>query len=570
MKFSLKNKLLLAAICPLVILGMVVIIITSTNVRNSIRDEIKDSLRATAMATLAAYEQNSGDYYEASNGDIWKGGYNISKSETFVDGIKENTGIDVTFFYGDRRVVTSAVDEDGRRITGSPAGDVIKEIVLDNGSEYFSENVSIDGVVTYGYFIPVFQNQSDNNPVGIIFAGTGKEQKDSVITSILGIITGSVAAVILLGAIAVYIISGGITNAVNRNITILEKVAYGDINVTVEDRYLRRNDEVGHLARSVNELKSVLSNMVININDNADNLIGASGRLNETAQGTIAAFHNIEGAVGIISESSTRQAEQTENASENVNKMGELISDTAAQVTRLNSNADEMRNTSVMASDNIKELIDINREVSEAMVHIKNLTNSTNESVKKISEATNIITAIAEETNLLSLNASIEAARAGDAGRGFAVVADQIQKLAIQSNDASAQIEDVIAVLTGESDLAVETMEKIEDIVSQQNNTMDVTRGTMQEVIRSIEESLESISDIGNKTKELENAREEIITAVEKLSDEAVKNALEMKNTYTSVTEISESFNEVLNSSENFKNVADILAQSLGNFAKRV
>lgn len=82
--------------------------IYTDNGKSAMTDEIQDALKGTAAATLAAYDQNTGDYIQASNGDIWKGSYNISKSESLVDGIKENTGMDVTFFYGSQRIMTSA------------------------------------------------------------------------------------------------------------------------------------------------------------------------------------------------------------------------------------------------------------------------------------------------------------------------------------------------------------------------------------------------------------------------------------------------------------------------------
>ena len=101
---------------PVVLLGLLSIFFMLTTVRSSMMEEIEEGLKGTAAATLAAYDQNTGDYMESSNGDIWKGSYNISHSESLVDRIKDNTGMDVTFFYGDRRIMTSALDSNGDRI----------------------------------------------------------------------------------------------------------------------------------------------------------------------------------------------------------------------------------------------------------------------------------------------------------------------------------------------------------------------------------------------------------------------------------------------------------------------
>ena len=184
---SIRKKILLIAIAPVLILGILSIIFTFTIMKNTMMNEIEEALRGTAAATLAAYDQNTGDYLKASNGDIWKGSYNISKSESLVDRIKENTGMDVTFFYGSERIMTSAVDSNGDRILDSVAGDVIVENVLNSGNNYFSKAVSIDGTLNYGYYMPVYQNGS-SDIVGMVFVGTDKEEKDAVIRNIMMII----------------------------------------------------------------------------------------------------------------------------------------------------------------------------------------------------------------------------------------------------------------------------------------------------------------------------------------------------------------------------------------------
>ena len=120
---NLKKKILAVTIIPVLVLGMVSIILTVTMVKSSVMEQVEEALKGTASSTLAAYDQNAGDYIVTTSGDIWKGSYNVSKSENLVDRIKENTGMDVTFFYGTKRVMTSALDANGERILGSPAGD---------------------------------------------------------------------------------------------------------------------------------------------------------------------------------------------------------------------------------------------------------------------------------------------------------------------------------------------------------------------------------------------------------------------------------------------------------------
>ena len=97
---NLKKKIVCISVIPVLLLCISTLFLTKTYIKDSLIDEIQDSLKGTASATLAAYAQNAGDYIENSNGDIWKGSYNISKSEDLVDKIKQESGMDVTFFYG--------------------------------------------------------------------------------------------------------------------------------------------------------------------------------------------------------------------------------------------------------------------------------------------------------------------------------------------------------------------------------------------------------------------------------------------------------------------------------------
>ena len=157
MKLTIRKKILFCSLIPLLLLGAIIITLAATIVQDSILNQVENSLKGTAIATLAAYDQNAGSYLEATNGDIWKGSYNISQSENLVDTIKQESGMDVTFFYGDKRIMTSALDANGNRVLGSPAGEKITETVLKNGEDFFSSNTSIEGTIYYGYYTPVYQ-----------------------------------------------------------------------------------------------------------------------------------------------------------------------------------------------------------------------------------------------------------------------------------------------------------------------------------------------------------------------------------------------------------------------------
>ena len=566
MRIDLKKKILSVAVLPVLLLGIVTIVITLTQVKSSLISEVKDSLSGTAATTLAAYNQHSGSYLRADNKDVWKGGYNISKSESLLDNIKEESGMDVTFFYGNERIMTSAKDRDGNRILGSPAGEIIVEKVLKGGENYFSSSVSLDGTLNYGYYIPVYQKGTDTEPIGMIFAGVDKQAKDNTINGIILMVLLSVIFVMAACIVIAVIMSVSITRSLQKGISKVQKVADGELGSPIEEKLLKRNDEVGDLAKAIDTLQKTLQNIVSKIAQSTDNIKMAANELGVTAKDTNYTMKQVEDAVSSISENITEQAKSTKTTTDNIVLMGDQIGRTSEEVGLLNQNADVMRKSSEQASYTIQQLRQINDKVKESINTITRQTNLTNESAQKIQAAIGIISSIAEETNLLSLNASIEAARAGESGRGFAVVASQIQKLAEQSNSSSCEIEEITNTLISNSDEAVEIMRQVHEIIDSQSQNMSDTENIVSKVMDGINTSLEKIEKIEYATEQLESSRNRIVETVEGLSDIAEQNAASTEETFAQTSQVSNTFEQIEAKADQLKQIADELSDIMQHF----
>lgn len=563
---SIKRKILAMTIGPILILGLMSVTFTLTRVKSAMIDEIQDALMGTAAATLAAYDQNAGDYIQASNGDIWKGSYNVSKSESLVDGIKQNTGMDVTFFYGSQRIMTSALDSNGDRLLGSPAGDIIVENVLNKGQNYFSKHVSLDGVLNYGYFMPVYQNGSDTDIIGMVFVGTNKVEKNAVISRIMITIGAAVCVIMAICAAFGIKMSSSISKSIRTSIGVVEKVANGNLDVWVDEKLLNRSDEIGDLSKVTITLRDAMKTVIKDISTNANALLNAGTELKSVADTTNGTMEQVRSAVNMIVDNSNEQAKNSQNTSEHMKIMGENITETSGEVELLDANAASMQQSSEKASETLEKLRTINGDVERIINDVKEQTIRTNNSVQKIQDATSIISSIADETNLLSLNASIEAARAGESGRGFAVVAGEIKKLAEQSNTSSQEIEDTAKALMEDSTKAVELMKQMQDIIMSQSESMKETHEVVENVLSEIESSMKSIELIKASTQKLEISRNQVVSAVDELSEIAQNNVEGTKKTHQETEEVADSFHHVSESAEQLREIAGLLADSIDYF----
>lgn len=563
---SIKRKILAMTIGPILILGLMSVTFTLTRVKSAMIDEIQEALMGTAAATLAAYDQNAGDYIQASNGDIWKGSYNVSKSESLVDGIKQNTGMDVTFFYGSQRIMTSALDSNGDRLLGSPAGDIIVENVLNKGQNYFSKHVSLDGVLNYGYFMPVYQNGSDTDIIGMVFVGTNKAEKDAVISHIMITIGAAVCVIMAICAAFGIKMSSSISKSIRTSIGVVEKVANGNLDVWVDEKLLNRSDEIGDLSKVTITLRDAMKTVIKDISTNANALLNAGTELKSVADTTNGTMEQVRSAVNMIVDNSNEQAKNSQNTSEHMKIMGENITETSGEVELLDAKAASMQQSSEKASETLEKLRTINGDVERIINDVKEQTIRTNNSVQKIQDATSIISSIADETNLLSLNASIEAARAGESGRGFAVVAGEIKKLAEQSNTSSQEIDDTAKALMEDSTKAVELMKQMQDIIMSQSESMKETHEVVENVLSEIESSMKSIELIKASTQKLEISRNQVVSAVDELSEIAQNNVEGTKKTHQETEEVADSFHHVSESAEQLREIAGLLADSIDYF----
>lgn len=331
-------------------------------------------------------------------------------------------------------------------------------------------------------------------------------------------------------------------------------------------KLLTREDEIGLMAHALEHLRQELVKAFSAIKIKSDSVMNAATALTNDASETSTTMSQVENAVNDIADGAASQADETQRATESILLMGTMVEQTNQEVERLLDFANDMKASTEQAKLVLRELDNINRTAEEYIDVISAQTDTTNESAIQISEATKLITAIAEETNLLSLNASIEAARAGEQGRGFAVVAAEIQKLAEQSNESAHQIETILQQLLEDSEQAVETMHQVKSVMLEQSVHVEETDRAFNQIASGVEESITGINSIANRTKELDDARVSVVDVVQNLTAIAEENAAGTEQTSASTSAVSAIVEDISGKSESLTQIAQELDEGISQF----
>ncbi|MBR6222970.1 MAG: cache domain-containing protein [Lachnospiraceae bacterium] len=565
-RMSLTLRITLYALGPLLVLAVLLTVVGSLEIKRGIEQEAFDKLKVTTKALEAwADTYSKGDYSVDVSGNLLKGGANMTRNVELLDELVEGQDIDVTIFFDKTRRLTTLIDEQtGERIVGTDAGDEVYETVVKKGEDFQAKNLTINGKKYCAYYVPIVNKDGQN--VGMFFAGMQTAEMEKFINKtvsqliLLAVIVTLIALVVIIFGVL------SIKKALKASSEAVDALSQGDLQVEIDPAALTRNDELGDVAREVAALRDKLIEVISEVKNSTVVLNDSGMDLNQMASESGLTAEDISHAVEGISEGAVTQASEIETASGHISDMGDMIGEIVNGVTSLNDTSDDMESSRDSAMRIIDELTESNQETLSAIQNIDTQIKVTNESATKIGEAVRIITAIADETNLLSLNASIEAARAGEAGRGFAVVASQIQKLAEQSNEASARIASIIDNLLMESGKTVEIMSEVQTIVNAQSERIEKTKTEFEAVSGGIEESRVGTGNIKRQTEVCDKARSEIVDIINSLSAISEENAASTEQTNASMEELSATINILASSAQNLLQLAKDLEADISFF----
>lgn len=560
---NLMTKILITALIPLILIvviaGVSIHSVGSVVARKLVKHEMQTASYALEM-TLDSL--GSGDYHSDGT-NLYKGNYNLNSNNQTIDDFKKKTNVDVTVFWKKTRMVTSVIDKDGKRVTGTAISDSVYDKVMQDG-KYFSDNVDIGGTEYYGYYEAL--KNADGSSQAIIFTGMPSSDvkaiyKKRLVNTTVFMIIIALMACALLAAVITFIVK-----AITKVIGHLDEVADGELDFKISEKLLQRSDEIGNIARSVHTLIGGLASIVVNIHHSTGELAEFKDDFQKKFETINNSISNVNVAVDEIANGATSQADETQKVNSQINDMGDAITKTSQNVDSLTQSTEQMKEHNEQLDTTIQELMAISDRNKESLAAVYNQTNETNQSVMHIGNAVDMITDIAGQTNLLSLNASIEAARAGEYGKGFAVVADQIRQLADQSANTAKEIGEIVAELIENSNTSVETMGVVRQEMTGQYEKLNTTKdifGQLNEEVNNVVTAIESIS---TEVESLDKLKGEVLGSAESLAAIAQENAASTEETSASMVELGEIVNDCNTKTQQLVDIADSMEENVHKF----
>lgn len=390
---------------------------------------------------------------------------------------------------------------------------------------------------------------------------TGTIRTATIVSLAVGII-----ALILLALLMEFLL----VKPLKKTVAEIHRIARYDLtegNMADVRAMTARKDEIGSISRNIVLMFESLRNIVKQIEQSSTTLSNNAGTLADQTIQLKRSSDEISTTMNDLSNAAMSQASDTTTSANEVTKLDELIMRNLSDTENLRSNADEMDKVKNNGLTAIRDLIEKTSRSRESIVIVREAMQQNNEQAQKIEATSQKINDIADQTNLLSLNAAIEAARAGDAGRGFAVVAEEIRGLAEETNNLTNEIGTIIQELLEKTADATQNMENMEKIFEEQEHSVGDTRENFMQIeqcLTSVQSSVNTLYESGNN---MTSSKEVIVQMIEGISAASQENAAGSEEVLAAVETQDSVITDITGMTQNLSAVAEELMEQAHKFS---
>lgn len=452
----------------------------------------------------------------------------------------------------------------------------------------FIELINKDGEGYYNYYFPK-PNETEALPKRAFvklyepfgwMIGTGnyiddidatiaaeKEQMQSEIFTASIILVGAIVITLILGIFFAFIFGSALSKPILKLSEILNKTSNLDIkNDDTYDYLLKNKDETGVIAKAVANLRNVLRDLIEEMQQDSVQLENSSDELRRVVEYGREGIDAVTQTVGDFASGATSQAQDAMVASEKMEALAKDIEETVSSAAKLKLFTNAVSDSNI---EGVKQLSDLNvkfQMTSKANDLLSENVGTLTIKSSSIVQITNTIQQIAEQTNLLALNAAIEAARAGEAGRGFAVVADEIRKLAEETSKSTTQIDTIIREILSEIEETEQNMSSSNEAVKISASVLGNVEKAFEAIEKSISDTLMQLDSISNNIQNVNMNKDNATESIHGISAITEENAAAAEEIAATMDTQAELMRGIQDNSTEVKKIADDMTKIIGRF----
>ncbi|WLV24097.1 methyl-accepting chemotaxis protein [Aciduricibacillus chroicocephali] len=375
-------------------------------------------------------------------------------------------------------------------------------------------------------------------------------------------VTIIIAGILILLAFGIFV-TRMITVPLQEIGSLMKKAEKGDLTGVAT---YHSKDELGQLSSSYNYMMESLRETIACVHQSADMVVAASEQMRASSEQSTEASTHIASTIQELTVGSERQLRSVEESTDAVERISEYANNINSNTASVSTNANDTARISAEGKVAIDKMIKQMNEINDNVSGLNNIVQALSRRSAEIGTINDAITAIADQTNLLALNAAIEAARAGEQGKGFAVVADEVRKLAEQSVHSADQIAALIATIQSDTEETLDSMAKTSEGVL---IGIEVAR-TAGESFHNIEKAIygvtSQIEDVASAIEQLTNGTQQVANSIMNVKDVAEGTAASSQTVSAGTEEQLASIEEIEASSSNLANISEELQNAVSRF----